>query len=104
MPEKSNLDVEFGRLDERFKALEKKVETSTTNIISEIQDLKTNLSTRVSNIEQNKLDKEEFLRYQSDLELRTRANTRFTDRVMGVILLINFFGFAGFVYFITRIS
>lgn len=111
MPDNSHLDVQIGRLDERFKALEKKVDNSTSSIISEIKDLKENLSVRLERVETGKLGAQEFIRYKTDtaiqsedFEVRLRSLEKFTNRALGIIALINFIGLMGFVYLVNRLS
>lgn len=48
-----NLEVQIGRLDERFKALEKKVDTGNKILLDELKEIKDNFALRLSHVEED---------------------------------------------------
>ena len=83
--ERRKSDVQIARLDERIKSLESKFDDRTTAILSEIKDLKDNVSGQLT-----------------DHEIRLRFIERYLWGAIAIIGLIEFIGFAYFSTLIHR--
>lgn len=60
------LDVQFGRLDERLKGLEKKSDEHHQTILSEMKDLREGVVARLERVEITKLLADDFIRFKKD--------------------------------------
>lgn len=60
------LEVQFGRLDERLKGLEKKQDEHHQTILSEMKDLREGVVVRLERVEVTKLLAEDFIRFKKD--------------------------------------
>lgn len=64
MPE--TLEVQFGRLDERLKGLEKKQDEHHQTILTEVKDLREGVVARLERVEITKLLADDFVRFKKD--------------------------------------
>lgn len=61
-----NLEVQFGRLDERLKGLEKKQDEHHQTVLTEIKDLREGVVARLERVEITKLLADDFIRFKKD--------------------------------------
>ena len=61
-----DLAVQFGRLDERLKGLEKKQDEHHLTMLGEMKDLREGVVTRLERVEITKLLADDFIRFKKD--------------------------------------
>lgn len=61
-----NLEVQFGRLDERLKGLEKKQDEHHNTVLIEIKELKEGVIVRLERVEITKLLADDFIRFKKE--------------------------------------
>src|SRR5258708_4126231 len=95
-------EIQIGRLDERVKALDKKLDANTNNFLDEIRNLRENFAGRLQTVEAIKLAASDFITYKGEtagaidriwveLKLQKQVIERVKDRQIywsGVLMVL----------------